>query len=145
MVDIKAFPYLCFVRFDLVHKEFDREFNIHFDDHIQELADRPGYSTAWRTRELRGGPFHDSEGVIEQEYQQIYAIEDPGLTVFPTHRLVRGLEPQRQEALAAAIREDFEIEEITRDQLEPPSGGGPLELGYIDSHFRQPFRLTLKY
>ncbi|MGZ5091396.1 MAG: hypothetical protein ACXWCY_24630 [Burkholderiales bacterium] len=79
MVDIKAFPYLCFVRFDLVHKEFDREFNIHFDDHIQELADRPGYSTAWRTRELRGGPFHDSEGVIEQEYQQIYAIENPGL------------------------------------------------------------------
>ena len=79
MVDIKAFPYLCFVRFDLVHKEFDRQFNIHFDDHIQELADRPGYSTAWRTRELRGGPFHDSEGVMEQEYQQIYAISDPGL------------------------------------------------------------------
>ena len=79
MVDIKAFPYLCFVRFDLVHKEFDREFNVHFDDHIQELADRPGYSTAWRTRELRGGPFRDSEGVMEQEYQQIYAIDDPGL------------------------------------------------------------------
>jgi hypothetical protein len=79
MVDIKAFPYLCFVRFDLVHKEFDREFNIHFDDHIQELADRPGYSTAWRTRELRGGAPHDNEGVMEQEYQQIYAIEDPGL------------------------------------------------------------------
>ena len=79
MVDIKAFPYLCFVRFDLTNKEFDRQFNIHFDDHIQELADRPGYSTAWRTRELRGGPFHDSEGVMEQEYQQIYAINDPGL------------------------------------------------------------------
>ena len=76
MVDIKAFPYLCFVRFDLVSKEFDRQFNIHFDDHIQELADRPGYSTAWRTRELRGG---DNEGVMEQEYQQIYAINDPGL------------------------------------------------------------------
>ena len=29
MVDIKAFPYLCFVRFDLVNKEFDRQFNIH--------------------------------------------------------------------------------------------------------------------
>jgi hypothetical protein len=81
MVDIKAFPYLCFVRFDLVHKEFDRQFNIHFDDHIQELADRPGYSTAWRTRELRGA---DNEGVMEQEYQQIYAIRDPGLfTSFP--------------------------------------------------------------
>ena len=76
MVDIKAFPYLCFVRFDLVNKEFDRQFNIHFDAHIQELADKPGYSTAWRTRELRGG---DNAGVMEQEYQQIYAISDPGL------------------------------------------------------------------
>ena len=76
MVDIKAFPYLCFVRFNLLNKEFDRQFNIHFDDHIQELANRPGHSTAWRTRELRGG---DNEGVMEQEYQQIYAISDPDL------------------------------------------------------------------
>jgi len=79
MVDIKAFPYLCFVRFDLVNKEFDRQFNIHFDDHIQELADKPGYSTAWRTRELRGGWYNDNEGAMEQEYQQIYAISDPAL------------------------------------------------------------------
>ena len=76
MVDIEAYPYLAFVRFDLPNKEFDREFNVHFDAHIQELADRPGYSTAWRTRELRGG---DNAGLLEQEYQQIYAIEDPGL------------------------------------------------------------------
>ena len=76
MVDIESFPYLCFVRFDLVNKEFDRQFNTHFDDHIQELADRPGYSTAWRTREWRGG---DNAGVMEQEYQQIYAINDPAL------------------------------------------------------------------
>jgi len=76
VVNIKEFPYLCFVRFDLLNKEFDRQFNLYFDDHIQELANRPGYSTAWRTRELRGG---DNEGVMEQEYQQIYAINDPGL------------------------------------------------------------------
>ena len=76
MVDIKAYPYLCFVRFDLPNKEFDREFNIHFDDHIQELADKPGYSTAWRTKEMRGAY---NAGVMEQEYQQIYAIEEPGL------------------------------------------------------------------
>ena len=78
MVDIKTFPYLGFVRFDLVNKEFDRQFNIHFDDHIQELADKPGYATAWRTRELRGSENY-SEGVLEQEYQQIYAVSDPGL------------------------------------------------------------------
>ncbi len=78
MVNIKAFPFLGFVRFDLANKEFDRQFNIHFDDHIQELADKPGYSTAWRTRELRGVDSFN-EGVMEQEYQQIYAIRDPGL------------------------------------------------------------------
>jgi hypothetical protein len=76
VIDIEAFPYLCFVRFDLVNKEFDRQFNIHFDAHIQELADKPGYSTAWRTRELRGA---GNKGVMEQEYQQIYAINDPAL------------------------------------------------------------------
>ena len=75
MVDVKAFPYLCFVRFDLPVKEFIREFNSYFDAHIQELADKPGYSTAWRTQELRG----DNAGVLEQEFQQMYAIEDPGL------------------------------------------------------------------
>ncbi len=64
------------VRFDLPNKEFDRQFNIHFDEHIQELANKPGYSTAWRTRELRGS---DNAGVMEQEYQQIYAIDDPAL------------------------------------------------------------------
>ena len=76
MVDIQAFPYLCFVRFDLPNKEFDRQFNAHYDAHIQELADKPGYSTAWRTQELRGA---DNQGVMEQEYQQIYAINDPAL------------------------------------------------------------------
>ena len=76
MVDIKAFPYLCFVRFDLTSKEFDRQFNIHYDAHIQELADKPGYSTAWRTQEQRGS---DNDGVMEQEYQQIYSINDPAL------------------------------------------------------------------
>jgi hypothetical protein len=67
---------MCFVRFDLVEKEFDRQFNEHFDAHIQELADRPGYSTAWRTREMRAA---DNAGLLEQEYQQIYAISDPAL------------------------------------------------------------------
>ena len=76
MVDIKAFPYLGIVRFDLPNKEFDREFNIHFDDHIQELANRKGYSTAWRTKEMRGA---GNQGVMQQEYQQIYAISDPAL------------------------------------------------------------------
>jgi uncharacterized protein (DUF1015 family) len=74
----------------------------------------------------------------------LVAMEDPGLTVFPTHRLVRGLDPERQERLAQALRQDFEITEVEREQIAPPPGTGPLQLGYIDSHFERPFRLTLK-
>src|SRR6266566_1237541 len=74
----------------------------------------------------------------------LVAMEDPGLTVFPTHRVVRGLDPDRRESLAEALRRDFEIAEVPREQLAPSSGNGPLQLGYIDAHFKRPFRLTLK-
>jgi uncharacterized protein (DUF1015 family) len=76
----------------------------------------------------------------------LVALQDPGLTVFPTHRLVRGLTAEQQEALATAIRTDFEIEELDDPQqlahLEPVPGR--VRIGYIDSHFRRPFLLTLK-
>ena len=73
----------------------------------------------------------------------LVALEDPGLAVFATHRLVRGLTPDQQEGLADAIRRHFDIEPVDRADLEP-RGDGPLALGYIDSHFRRPFRLTLR-
>jgi uncharacterized protein (DUF1015 family) len=50
----------------------------------------------------------------------------------------------RQEALAEALRRDFEIAEVPLEQVTPTPGSGPLELGYIDSHFKRPLRLTLK-
>jgi uncharacterized protein (DUF1015 family) len=74
----------------------------------------------------------------------LVALEDPGLTVFPTHRLVRGLDAARREALDEALRRDFDIAEVSADEIAPPPGGGPLELGYIDSHSQRPLRLRLK-
>jgi uncharacterized protein (DUF1015 family) len=74
----------------------------------------------------------------------LVALEDPGLTVFPTHRLLRGLQPARQEALAEAIRRDFEVAELESLEELPPPTSDRVELGYVDSHFRRPFRLTLK-
>jgi uncharacterized protein (DUF1015 family) len=75
----------------------------------------------------------------------LVALEDPGLTVFPTHRLVRGLSPQQQEDLAQAIRASFDVREVTRTDLVPtPDGDTPLTLGYLDAHFQRPFALTLK-
>jgi uncharacterized protein (DUF1015 family) len=74
----------------------------------------------------------------------LVAMEDPGLTVFPTHRLVKGLDASRQGALAEALRRDFDITEVTREQIAPPPGDGPLQLGYVDSRSERPVRLTLK-
>jgi uncharacterized protein (DUF1015 family) len=76
------------------------------------------------------------------------ALEDSGLTIFPTHRLLKGgsTTPEQQETLAGTLREAFTIEEIDADALEPPPAGpgAPVEFGYMDSHFKRPFRLTLK-
>jgi uncharacterized protein (DUF1015 family) len=76
----------------------------------------------------------------------LVALEDPGLTVFPTHRLVRGLDDARQEALAQALERDFDIAEIPVQEIAPPDSGrgGVLELGYINARDGRPLRLTLK-
>ncbi|GAC1489634.1 MAG: DUF1015 domain-containing protein [Solirubrobacteraceae bacterium] len=97
------------------------------------------YETARVYAEEVGG-----EGEHRYVLMCLVALEDPGLTVFPTHRLVKGLRPAAKEALAAVLARDFEVVEVSREQLAPPAGGGPLTLGYIDSHFRTPYRLTLK-
>ena len=48
----------------------------------------------------------------------LVALEDPGLTVFPTHRLLRDLRPDQHEALADAIRRDFDIKRLdSTDEL----------------------------
>jgi uncharacterized protein (DUF1015 family) len=86
----------------------------------------------------------DGDGEHRYVLMCLVALEDPGLTVFPTHRLVRGLDRERQEALREALRRDFEIVEIPLEQIEPEPGTGPLQLGYIDSHHQQAYRLTLK-
>jgi uncharacterized protein (DUF1015 family) len=74
----------------------------------------------------------------------LVALQDPGLTVFPTHRLLRGLRPDQQEALAQALRRNFEVERLDSTAELAPHPGDGIRLGYIDSHFRRPFMLTLK-
>jgi uncharacterized protein (DUF1015 family) len=74
----------------------------------------------------------------------LVALQDPGLTVFPTHRLVRGLSSAQHEALADALRRDFEIEELTDTAALAPASGDTVRMGYIDAHFRKPFMLTLR-
>ena len=74
----------------------------------------------------------------------LVALQDEGLTVFPTHRLIRDTTPRTQEALGSTLRELFTVEEIDQADLRPPDGEGPLTMGYIDSFFKRGFRLVLK-
>ena len=97
------------------------------------------YETARVYAEEVGG-----EGGHRYVLMCLVALEDEGLTVFPTHRLVRGTTAATQEALANALREHFTIEPTTLEELAPPESDGPLVMGYLDAHFKQPFRLTLK-
>jgi uncharacterized protein (DUF1015 family) len=74
----------------------------------------------------------------------LVALEDPGLTVFPTHRLIGGLDERRWQALDEALQRDFEIVEVPIDELTPTPGEGKLELGFFDGRDGRALRLTLK-
>jgi uncharacterized protein (DUF1015 family) len=84
------------------------------------------------------------EGEHDYILMCLVALEDPGLTVFPTHRLVRDLDEPRRAALAQALARDFEMEEVPVEQIAPPPGTGPLQLGYIDGRDSRAMRLTLR-
>ena len=97
------------------------------------------YETARVYAEEIGG-----EGPQRYVLMCLVALEDPGLTVFPTHRLLRDLRPGQHETLASAIRRDFDVIELSSTDALVPAYAQPARLGYIDSHFRRPWMLTLK-
>ena len=97
------------------------------------------YETARAYAEEVGG-----EGDHRYVLMCLVALEDPGLTVFPTHRLVKGLDAARREALAEALHRDFEVTEMPLEQLAPPPGGACCSLATSTPTRRRPLRLTLK-
>ncbi len=97
------------------------------------------YETARVYAEEVGG-----EGAHRYVLMCLVALQDPGLTIFPTHRLVRGLRPEQHETLASAIKRDFEIEPLADNAALSPQSSDQVRIGYIDAHFRRPFMLTLK-
>jgi uncharacterized protein (DUF1015 family) len=97
------------------------------------------YETARVYAEEIGG-----EGDHRYVLMFLCSMEDPGMVILPTHRLLTDVkDPGKQETLADAIKRDFDIERIEPAKLEPSAGDMPT-FGYIDAHFKQPFRLTLK-
>jgi uncharacterized protein (DUF1015 family) len=96
------------------------------------------YETARVYAEEVGG-----EGGHRYVLMCLVALQDPGLTIFPTHRLLTGLDDDRRVALREAIRRDWDVEEVDEDELEPEPDGG-VTIGYLDTYHRRPLRLTLK-
>jgi uncharacterized protein (DUF1015 family) len=86
---------------------------------------------------------HHQEGGAGHVLMCLVALQDPGLTVFPTHRLLTALDGARRESLRATIQRDFEVAEIAADELEP-AGDGPVRMGYLDTHHNRPLMLTLR-
>jgi uncharacterized protein (DUF1015 family) len=84
-------------------------------------------------------------GPADYVLMALVSLDDPGLTVFPTHRLIAGLadDPEKQEALGSGLRELFEVEEVPADELDPAGSEGVGVFGYIDSNFKRAYRLQL--
>jgi uncharacterized protein (DUF1015 family) len=73
----------------------------------------------------------------------LVSLRDPGLTIFPTHRLLTGVDADGRKALREAIGRDWEMAEIPLEELEPAQAGD-LAIGYLDAGHRRPLRLVLR-
>jgi uncharacterized protein (DUF1015 family) len=95
-------------------------------------------SLAYQSEVGEGGP-------ADYVLMALVSLEDPGLTVFPTHRLVSGLadDPAKQEALGTGLKELFDVEEVPMDRLDPAGEEGVGVFGYVDSQFERAYRLRL--
>ncbi|HEX3735142.1 MAG TPA: DUF1015 domain-containing protein [Solirubrobacterales bacterium] len=99
------------------------------------------YETARAYRDEIGG-----EGPHDYTLMALTGLDDPGLTVFPTHRLLSGFaaDPERQRRLGAGLRELFEIEEVGIEGIDPAGEEGVGVFGLYDNFHKQAFRLRLK-
>ena len=94
------------------------------------------YETARVYAEEVGG-----EGPHRYVLACLVALQDEGLTVFPTHRLATAIGPGHREALHAALERDWSAEDVEAGSLATAVGDG-IAIGYYDGRRAQ--RLTLR-
>jgi uncharacterized protein (DUF1015 family) len=92
------------------------------------------YETARVYAEEVGG-----EGPHRYVLMCLVALQDPGLAVFPTHRLARVGD---KAALARTIERDFEVERLPGTDALVPEPGDRVRIGYLSSE--GPAMLALK-
>jgi uncharacterized protein (DUF1015 family) len=74
----------------------------------------------------------------------LVSLEDPGLTVFATHRLLKDLSDEQRERIRTAAAERFDLEEVDEAGIAPVPGDPPGIFGYMDAHHLKPWRLRPK-
>ena len=84
------------------------------------------------------------EGPHNYTLMALVSLEDPGLTVFATHRLLKDLSQEQREGIRDAAKAGFELREVTDAELVPDPEDPPGSFGYMDAHHLQPWRLTPK-
>jgi uncharacterized protein (DUF1015 family) len=99
------------------------------------------YETARAFRDEIGG-----EGPHNYTLMSLTGLDDPGLLVFPTHRLLSGFanDPERQQRLGNGLRELFDAEEVPREEIDPAGEEGVGVFGLYDAFHKKAFRLRLK-
>jgi uncharacterized protein (DUF1015 family) len=99
------------------------------------------YETARAFRDEVGG-----EGAHNYTLMSLTGLDDPGLTVFPTHRLLSGFadDPEKQGRLGNGLRELFDVDEVAREEIDPNGEEGVGVFGLYDSFHKRAFRLRLK-
>jgi uncharacterized protein (DUF1015 family) len=99
------------------------------------------YETARAFRDEVGG-----EGPHNYTLMSLTGLDDPGLTVFPTHRLLSGFadDPDKQQRLGNGLRELFEATEVSREEIDPNGEEGVGVFGLYDAFHKRAFRLRLQ-
>jgi len=97
------------------------------------------YETARTYADEVGG-----EGPHRYTLMCLVSLDDPGLTVFPTHRLLTDLDPSIYEPLGAGLKELFDVEEVALEKLAPTGEEGVGVFGYVDAHQKRGYRLRLR-
>ncbi len=77
----------------------------------------------------------------------LVSLEDPGLTVFPTHRVLQarpGDRDAREESLRDAVTKIFDVEQVPVSDLDPAGTEEVGVFGFMESRYERCFRIRLK-
>ena len=96
------------------------------------------YETARTYAEEVGG-----EGEHRYVLMCLVSMSDPGLAIFPTHRLVAGIDPEHRRRLDDALEREFQLTESPPDRVVPTGNGDLPTFGLLDRDGERPMQARL--